>query len=110
MLQPNLLIFGSSQDAHVQSVLTKLTKDTVPFVCQLPEFTCEFAASVEIAGDSNSAQIRYRDGSLISLDHLESIWVVAPGTFFSSKKYCAGRPFLYRIQPFLDCTHGHSSA
>lgn len=100
MLQPNLLIFGSSQDAHVQTVLTKLTKDTVPFVCQLSEFTSEFAASVEIAGNSNSAQIRYRDGSLISLQHLKSIWWWRPGRFPLPRKSALADHFYTEFSHF----------
>jgi hypothetical protein len=85
MRHPNLLIFGSENDGHVQSVLSKLNRITVPYVCRFSEFANNFAASVQLKENCTSINLRHRDGTTISLDRLEAVWWWRPGSFSISK-------------------------
>ena len=71
---PNILIIGSSSDAHVLKVCEYLPQSVIPLVIDFSKFPRHYRSSVKITSGGVSTFIAEPGGDLVYLDGVRSVW------------------------------------
>jgi glutathione synthase/RimK-type ligase-like ATP-grasp enzyme len=82
---PNLIIFSSIDDAHVQAVVPLIDSKTTVYVCDLGRFGRTVAASLD-PENPESIALQQADGNIVSFQNVKAVWWRRPQPFAENPK------------------------